>query len=97
MEERFDQMRCPNCGQEMRKGFTPGTQRPALVWYPGRETPVAIQLLTNIPVAEKCEDFSKGVRFETMWDYFEVSFRPAWYCHECGLLLIDTKTKLGKG
>ena len=95
MEERFDKMLCPSCGKEMFEGFTPGAQRPMLVWYPGREKPAMVQFITSIPIAEKCEDFSKGVRFETVGDAFETFFRPAWYCHECGLLVIDTKTKLG--
>ena len=95
MEERFDKFCCPNCGREMEKGFSHGAQRPPLMWYPGRENPTAT-LLTQIPTAEKCEDLSKGVRFESTLDWFSSSYRPSWYCCECGLLLVDTKTKLGK-
>ena len=95
MEERFDKMTCPNCGQEMRKGISHGAQRPPLIWYPGRNRPTHREL-QKMPDAEKCADLSAGIQFDTMWDWFEESYRPAWYCQECGLLLIDIKTKLGK-
>ncbi len=96
MEERFDMMICPNCGKEMQKGITHGAQRPPLIWYPGRRRPTNRELV-KMPDVEKTEDLSAGVRFDTAWDWFEESYRPAWYCRECALLLIDTKTKLGKG
>lgn len=95
MEERFDIFKCPNCGREMRKGITHGAQRPPLIWYPGRKAPTNRELC-RMSDSENAGDLSAGVRFDTMWDWFSASYRPAWYCPECGLLLIDTKLKLGK-
>lgn len=95
MEERFDKMICPNCGREMAKGISYGAQRPSLMWYPGRNTP-SIWGTMKMATAEKTEDFSKGIYFDSAWDWWEASYRPSWYCHECGLLLIDTKTRLAK-
>lgn len=96
MEERYDRFICPNCGMQMHKGITHGAQRPPLIWYPGRRRPTNRELC-KMPDSEKADDLSGGVRFDTVYDWFSVSYRPAWYCHECGLLLIDTNTKLGKG
>ena len=95
MEERFDKMIRPNCGKEMAKGISHGAQRPSLIWYPGRKAPSSGQLMT-MPLVEKCEDLSDGVRFDSALDWFKASYRPAWYCHKCGLLLIDTKIKLAE-
>jgi predicted RNA-binding Zn-ribbon protein involved in translation (DUF1610 family) len=95
MEERHDSFVCPNCGREMRKGITHGAQRPPLIWYPGRNRPTQRELF-KMPTAEKTEDLSGGVRFDSVQDWFLETYRPAWYCPECDLLLIDTKTKLGR-
>ena len=95
MEERYDRFICPNCGQEMHRGISHGAQRPPLIWYPGRNRPSQWEML-KMPDAEKAEDLSGGVRFDNASGWYWESYRPAWYCPECDLLLIDTKTKLGK-
>ena len=95
MEERFDKMLCPNCGKEMGKGITNNTLRDAIFWYPGREAPKRSQL-RHLPDARKCEDPSEGVNFDDTWDIFVRTYRPSWYCHECGLLLLDTKILLSR-
>ena len=93
MEERFDKMICPNCKKEMHKGISPHTSRPYLYWLPGREAP-SVRTLNRLPDARYCEDPSKGVHFLGNVDLWHISFFPSWYCHECGLLLIDTKVQL---
>ena len=95
MEERFDEFICPNCGKQMAKGITFGAQRPTLIWYPGRNAPSAWDLL-KLPDARSCQDNSNGVMFSNGWSWLYSCYRPAWYCHECGLLLVDTKTVLEK-
>ena len=93
MEERFDEMICPNCGKEMGKGISPHTWRPYLYWIPGREAP-SVKTLYKLRDARDCEDSSKGVVFCGSADLWKNSYYPSWYCHECGLLLIDTKVQL---
>lgn len=94
MEERYDVMKCPNCGKEMHKGVTTKSQRPWLDWYPGREAPGSGWAMRKVPDAKQAEDLSKGVRFVgSLWDWY-LNYNPSWYCHECGLLLIDTQVEL---
>lgn len=93
MEERFDSMKCPNCGREMHKGVTiQGYQHP-LIWYPGRKALTygdAVKLsYSSSENLNACRRFTS--RFRTKPSYF-----PAWYCESCGLMTIDTKTELEK-
>lgn len=94
MEERFDILKCPNCGMEMRRGVTTKSQRPWLDWYPGRNPPATGWAMAKVPDVKKARDLSRGVRFVgRLWNFF-LDYHPSWYCHECGLLLIDTKVEL---
>lgn len=93
MEERFDMMKCPNCSREMHKGVTTKSQRPYLDWHSGRKAPTHRDLW-KLPDAEKADDASAGVRFVGTVSGWYLDYRPSWYCHECGLLLIDTKVEL---
>ncbi len=93
MEERYDSFICPNCGREMRKGVSTKSQRPWLDWFPGRQVP-SIWKLSKVPDAKQADDLSGGVRFVgDVWSR-HLDYNPSWYCHECGLLLIDTQVEL---
>ena len=94
MEERFDKMICPNCGKEMGKGISPHTSRPYLYWLPGRQGLSIRDLWRRMPDARDAKDLSDGVIFVGSIDVWKRSYYPSWYCHECGLLLIDTKVQL---
>lgn len=93
MEERYGRFLCPNCGQEMHSGVSTKSQRPYLDWHPGRKAPTRKELW-KLPEADTCEDISKGVRFVGSVSGWYLDYRPSWYCHDCGLLLIDTKVEL---
>ncbi len=93
MEERYDSFICPNCGKEMRMGVTTKSQRPWLDWYPGRQAP-SLWKQSKVPDAKRTEDLAGGVRFVgDLWSRY-LDYNPSWYCHECGLLLIDTQVEL---
>ena len=93
MEERFETFICPNCGNEMHRGITSKSQRPFLDWFPGRQAPSKLDEL-KVPDAKKTADISRGVRFVgSVWNWY-INYHPSWYCHDCGLLLIDTKVEL---
>lgn len=95
MEERYGNFICPNCGHEMHRGITTKSQRPWLDWYPGREAPSQWGIgVLKTPDAKRTEDISGGVRFVgDIWTW-NLNYNPSWYCHDCGLLLIDTKVEL---
>ena len=93
MEERFDKMICPNCGQEMRKGMTVQGYRHPLVWYPGREA-LTYQSAVRLSYQDK-GSLSGGHRFTSRFRT-KPSFFPAWYCDSCELMVVDTKTEMEK-
>lgn len=93
MEERFEKMHCPNCGKEMHRGVTTKSERPYLDWFPGRKAPSWFDMV-KMPNVEKADTLSKGVRFVGSVGNWFLSYRPSWYCLDCDLLLIDTKTEL---
>jgi len=93
MEERFDKMRCSNCGMQMQKGITvQGYQHP-LVWSPGSQ---AITYREAVKLSYSNEETLRTARRFTSRFRTKPSYFPAWYCESCGLMVIDTKTELEK-
>lgn len=58
-----------------------------------RQAPSKLDEL-KVPDAKKTADISRGVRFVgSVWNWY-INYHPSWYCHDCGLLLIDTQVEL---
>ena len=92
VEERFDKMICPNCGNAMHKGFTGVGYRQPLVWVPGRSMP-SILTQHKILASKEGGNLEIGKRF-TSRVRTKGSFFLAWYCDDCGLMTVDTKIEL---
>lgn len=81
-----EQFICPKCGSSMQLGHSPiAFRRAILYWEPGME---AKNFYFSKQKNQKPIFFSGiGVRSR---------YCPAWYCHKCGFLLLDTQTLLVK-
>ena len=92
MEERFDKMICPYCGKEMHRGFTGVGYRQPFVWIPGRSMP-GILTQQKIMHSKEGGNLEIGKRFTSRYRT-KGSFFPAWYCDDCALMTVDTKTEM---
>lgn len=93
MEERFDAMKCPVCGSEMERGITVQAYDHPLIWAPGQK---AVSYSDAIRLSWGKEAKEDGARRFTSRFRTKPSYFPAWYCEECGLMTIDTKTEMEK-
>ena len=86
------ELKCPNCGAAMILGHTPVEgERSRLRWYPGLNAPSNKDII-KISFTKGSKD--TGIQFGS-WSLRQ-AFRPSWYCENCKMLAIDTKTVLYK-
>lgn len=91
MENRFENMRCPNCGAEMEIGVTIQGYAHPLVWSPHQS---AISYGDSVRLAWSKNEKLRGLRRFTSRFRLTPSYFPAWYCEKCGLMVVDTKTEM---